>query len=43
LAISEQTIEALVQAGVAREVTGQRRNRLWVATEIMDLLSEKPR
>lgn len=37
-----KTVQALVQAGIAHEVTGQRRNRLWVATEIMNLISEKP-
>lgn len=37
---AKKTIEALVQAGIAREVTGQRRNRLWVATEILALISE---
>jgi predicted transcriptional regulator len=38
---AKKTITALVQAGLAREVTGQRRNRLWVATDILNLISEK--
>jgi len=38
---AKKTIAALVQAGIAREVTGQQRNRLWVATDILQLISEK--
>jgi Fic family protein len=38
---ARKTIDALVQAGIAREITGQQRNRLWVATDILQLISEK--
>jgi Fic family protein len=36
---AQKTIDDLVKAGVLIEATGQRRNRSWVAREIMDIIS----
>lgn len=35
-------IEELARAGILLEVTGQRRNRAWVAREILDIVSASP-
>lgn len=38
---AKKTVDALEREGIIREVTGQQRNRLWMATGIMELISEK--
>jgi Fic family protein len=35
-----RTVQALATAGILREVTGQRRNRLWVAGEMLALIAK---
>jgi len=36
---AQKAIHDLEQAGVLREITGQRRSRIWVAPEIMEILT----
>ena len=36
---AQKAIHDLEQAGVLREITGQRRSRIWIAPEIMEILT----
>jgi Fic family protein len=38
---AQKAIQDLEQVGVLREITGQRRSRVWVAPEIMEILTRR--
>jgi ribosomal protein S25 len=40
---AQRSVQFLQPAGILREVTEQRRDRLWVAHEIMDVLTGRRR